>query len=203
MQSRTQRSLLTFLGGAAGGICLSLIVGLVMLAARAKAAPQAAPIPIPTATTATVTSQDVFPSPTSTQASPLDEAEKALNSGQPEKVRDLLYPTIESWSSNDDRVRGYKLLGEAELAQGHAQLAIPHFEKLYFYAPTPVNLYFLATAYDLGGDIRNALVRYQELASWENLPPEIDRGLLQYRIDDIRRSLGTPVPTYTPIPQSK
>jgi hypothetical protein len=199
MLNRKKESLLIFLGGTAGGICLSVIIGLVLLTARVQTSPRPTPMPMPTTIISTASSQDYIASPTTTpakQATPLDEAEEALKTGQPEKVRDLLFPMIESWTSNNDRVRGYKLLGEAELAQGHAQLAVPYFEKLYFYEPTAENLYFLATTYDIGGDIRNALVKYQELANWENLPPEIDREFLLFRIDDIRRSLGTPSPDH-------
>jgi hypothetical protein len=200
MQNKSQRSLLIFLGGATAGGCLSLIIGLILFSLRAEEARRSTSIPIPTAT---IPSQNFIASSTPTQitkATPLDEAEDALNTGHPENVRELLYPKIESWTSNDDRIRGYKLLGQAELAQGHAQLAVPYFEKLYFYQPTPENLYFLATVYDMGGDIRNALVKYQELANWENLPPEMDRESLHFRIDHIRRALGMPVPTYTPFP---
>jgi tetratricopeptide (TPR) repeat protein len=160
-------------------------------------------MPIATATVATIPSQDFIPSPTPTQvkqATPLEEAEEALNSGQPEKVRDLLYPVIETWTSNDDRVRGYELLGEAELVQGHAQLATPHFEKLYFYAPTAENLFILASVYDAGGDICHALEKYQELAKWNPLPPEVDIELVNLRIEQISCALGTPAPTKTAPP---
>ena len=98
----------------------------------------------------------------------LDRAQAAAEAGQPEKVKELLSPTIKYWKSNDDLVRGYKLLAEAELAQGHSQLAVPYYEKLYFYQPTADNLFRLATIYDMSGDIRNALVKYQELVKWEN-----------------------------------
>jgi len=152
--------------------------------------------PIPTAQT---TNTFLSPSPEPTQASLLDAAESALNLGQPEKVRELLYPTIEGWTSNDDKIRGYRLLGEAELAQGHAQLAGPYFERLCFYGPTAENLFLLATAYDAGGNIKNALAKYQELSKWENPPPELDIEFINMRIYDISRALGTPVPTFTPV----
>ena len=197
MLKKNRRSLITFLSGAAGGICLSLIIGIVLLYASAEQTRR--PIFIPTGQ-----STELFQAPTQkpapSQVHPLDEAESLLNSGQPEKVRELLYPMIEGWTSNNDRIRGYRLLGEAELAQGHPQLAVPYFEKLYFYQPTAENLFLLATIYDMGGDIKNALIKYQELAKWENLPREIDIEIINMRIGDISRALGTPVPTHTPLP---
>jgi tetratricopeptide (TPR) repeat protein len=193
----SRKSLITFIGGALGGICLSLILGIGLFYSHAGQTLQ----PNSTLITQSINIfQASTPTPASLQTNVLDEAESALDSGQPEKVRDLLYPTIENWISNDDRIRGYRLLGEAELAQGHAQLAVPYFEKLYFYEPSAENLFFLATIYDTGGDIRNALAKYEELSNWENLPEGIDIEFIHMRIYDISRALGTPVPTHTPLP---
>ena len=130
----------------------------------------------------------------------LERAATALNDGHPETVIDLLFPAIEGWTSPDEIARGYELLGTAELYLGHAQLAAPFFERLYFYKPTADNLLSLAMVYDEGGDIDKALERYQELAAWEDLPQYIDRDLINSRIEDISRAMGTPVPTRTPTP---
>ena len=197
MQDKNRISFVIFLSGVAGGFCLSLLIGVGILYSNAVYTLQPSFTP-------TVQPKNIFQVSTSTpvpsQSSLLYEAELALNSGRPERVRDLLYPVIGSWSSNDDLIRGYRLLGEAELAQGHAQLAVPYFEKLYFYEPTAENLFLLATVYDAGGDIKNALAKYQELAKWESLPPELDIEFINRRIYDISRALGTPMPTYTPVP---
>jgi tetratricopeptide (TPR) repeat protein len=192
-----RRSLTIFASGMLGGFCLSLLIGVGLFYSYTQQMfrPSFTPVTQPINIFQTPESTQI-----STQTSVLDEAQAALNSGQPEKVRGLLYPMIESWSSNNDRIRGYRLLGEAELSQGHAQLAVPYFEKLYFYEPTAENLFFLATIYDTGGDIKHALTSYQELAKWENLPEDIDIEFVNMRIDDISRALGTPVPTYTPLP---
>jgi hypothetical protein len=199
MQKRYSKSLLFFLGGISAGVCLSMIAGVVMLAARVKTAPLPTQTAIPTATIIIPTpTLVVTPSPTFTPVpppSPLEEAEEALDSGNPEKVRGYLYPMIESWSSNDDRVRGYELLGQAELMQGHTQL-----EKLYFYEPTAENLFILATVYDASGDICRALEKYQELAKWNPPPPGVDIELVHLRIEQISCALGTPVPTRTAPP---
>jgi len=192
-----RRPVLTFLTGLLGGVCLSLLTGMGLFYSYVTQTlrPNSTPIERPVNILLTATRQ-----PMPSQTSPFDEAETALNAGQPEKVKDLLYPAIESWTSNEDRVRGYKLLGEAELMQGHAQLAVPYFEKLYFYEPSAENLFLLATTYDFGGDNKSALSKYQELANWENLAPGIDIEFINNRIYDISRALGTPVPTYTPLP---
>lgn len=195
MLNANRSSLITVLSGLVGGSCLSLVIGIVLLFAHGEQTFQLNSMPTAFATSPYQASTQ---KPISAQTVSMDAAESALNSGQPEKVRELLYPMIENWESNNDRIRGYKLLGEAELAQGHAQLAVPYFEKLYFYQPTAENLFTLAAVYDAGGDIKNALSKYQELAKWENIPQEIDIELIKMRIDHISRALGTPAPTQTP-----
>lgn len=172
-----------FLSGVTGGICLSLIMGAGLLSLYIKSINQ------------TIKRSTTTPVHFSEQSRLLDEAELALESGDPEKVREVLYPIIESWTSNDDIVRGYRLLGEAELMQGHAQLSVPYFDRLYIYEPSAENLFLLATAYDMGGDNKNALEKYQELINLENLPEEIDIELIKLRIEGLSRTLGTPAPT--------
>jgi hypothetical protein len=183
--------------GIMGGICISLLVGIGLFYSRIAQPDQPA---IVSAVQPEVVAQ--FPTATASPQPdhPLDQAELALNSGYPEQVRDLLYPMIEQWTANEDLIRGYRLLGEAELAQGHPQLAVPYFEKLYFYEPTAENLFMLATVYDAGGDNRNALNRYQELAKWDDLPIEVDIEFVNMRVYQISRALGTPLPTLTSLP---
>lgn len=195
MPNKNHRSLIIFLGGMAGGIFLSILLGIGFFYAHTIQTVQSSYLPI-------IQPENTFQSPMTipSQSNLFDEAEAALDSGQPEKVRELLYPMIDNWTTNQEFIRGYKLLGEAELAQGHAQLAVPYFEKLYFYEPNPENLYLLATVYDAGGNIKIALAKYQELAKWENHPPEVDIEFVNLRIYDISRALGTPVPTHTPLP---
>ena len=195
MPNKNRRPFIVFLSGATGGACVSILIATALFYARVSQTVQVNTIPVVQATNI-FQGFTAVPSPTETNS--LDDAEAALDSGQPERVRELLYPMIETWSSNDDRIHGYKLLGEAELAQGHPQLAVPYFEKLYFYQPSAENLFYLATTYDTGGDIRNALAKYQDLTNWDDLPSEIDIELINMRIYDLSRALGTPMPTYTP-----
>jgi tetratricopeptide (TPR) repeat protein len=180
-------TLTNFLGGLTVGIFLSMAICVAVFYLSVARQLRSSPTP-------------AIESTPSTQTTLLDEAEVTLNSGQPEKVRKLLYPIIENWTSNEDRIRGYNLLGQAELAQGHPQLAVPYFERLYSYEPTPENLFLLATTFDAGGDNRNALEKYQELTQREDLPPEIDIEFIKLRIENISRVLGTPIPTQTDLP---
>ena len=196
MPKRFPNQLINLLGGFAIGICISLWGGVLLLYYDTGE------------TTRINTPQPsdemhFFETPTlemlTQEEKLLEEAELALESGETTKVNELLFPIIETWKSTDDLAQGYKLLGHAEVAQGHPQLAVPYFEKLYFYQPTPENLLILAITYDMGGDIRNAIEKYQNLANWEDLPPEIDIEFINMRIQDISHSLGTPVPA-TPTP---
>lgn len=180
---KNNKLLIHFLSGVTGGICLSLILGAGLFSVYLLSINQQ------------IEREASTPLPVSEQSRLLDEAELALNSGDPKRVRALLYPAIERWTSTDEIVRGYRLLGEAELMQGHAQLSVSYFDKLYVYEPSAENLFLLATAYDMGGDNKNALEKYQELANWEDLPDEIDIVFVKMRIEGLSRTLGTPAPT--------
>src|SRR5690349_20451128 len=122
MLNRNRRPLIVFFSGAAGGVCLSASITITLFYSRAM---QTIQVNIIATLPATNTVQGFVSISSPTQTSLLDEAESALYAGRPEEVRELLYPIIETWSSNDDRIRGYKLLGDAELAQWHPQLAMP------------------------------------------------------------------------------
>jgi hypothetical protein len=62
-----------------------------------------------------------------TESSPagelLEQAEYYMQTGEPEKVKGLILPVIEYWDRIEDIVAGYRLLGDAEVQQGHYQLA--------------------------------------------------------------------------------
>jgi tetratricopeptide (TPR) repeat protein len=135
------------------------------------------------------------PSETPTEENPqLAQAESYLEQGRPEMVHDLLWPSMEQWTSDEDKARGYFLLGMAEMDMGHPQLAAPYFERLFQYDPSPENLLYLAVAYDAGGNIGQALDTYKRLAAWDPSGEEIDIELVNQRIQDISLALGTPAP---------
>lgn len=124
----------------------------------------------------------------------LMEAESRILNGNAESGQELLLSNIEMWTSNKDKAYGYKLLGDAEVSKGHFKLAVPYYEKTFFYQPTPDNLFTIAITEDMGGDLCKAFKHYQKLNSWENSEGTFDKDLVKARIEDISCILGTKVP---------
>jgi hypothetical protein len=124
----------------------------------------------------------------------LAQAEAEIFEGEPERVKDLLFPVIENWASSTNKAYGFKLLGDAEVAKGHPQLAVPYYEKVYFYDPTPDNLFTIALTEDMGGDRCSAFKHYKELDAWEDASGTFDRDFVKSRIEDIGCSLVTKTP---------
>lgn len=182
-------NLLSSLGGLFVGFCIALSVATILIYRTHDQKLKTEPMHLLQST------QTPAMPVTSLQKELLDLAETELESGHPERVKKLLSPLVDNWVSVDDKIRGYRLLGDAELYLGHPQLAAPYFEDLYLLKPTAENLLLLAMAYDAGGNINRALENYQELASWEDLPSDIDREMIDWRIEEIEHALGTPIPT--------
>lgn len=182
------------------GSCISLMMAGVLLAHRLNLSLAATPSAIPESTaTATQIDNPVIPltetlTPAPSAAGILMEAENDILEGNPERVETLLLPVVESWPSSSDKAQGYKLLGDAETSKEHFRLATPYYEKAYFYQPTPDNLYNIAFAEDISGDLCNAFKHYKELNSWENADGIFDRDFVKSRIEDIGCTLGTRVP---------
>lgn len=125
----------------------------------------------------------------------LEEAENYMSTGEPEKVKGVILPVIESWDRIEDIVAGYRLLGDAEVQQGHFQLATPYYEKVYFYHPSPDTLFLLAYTYDLGGDLCLAYQYYTRLADWTGYPKgDIDMKFVNERIEEIECLITLPTP---------
>jgi tetratricopeptide (TPR) repeat protein len=122
------------------------------------------------------------------------EAEASLDT-DPQRTIDVLSPQLRQLSSMEEFIRAYTALGQAETNLGHFQLAAAHVEKLYGYQPTAANLFWLATLYDLGGDLEEALAQYQALAEWPGLEADDYRALAQGRIQDLSEVLGRNTPT--------
>jgi hypothetical protein len=193
------------LGGLTGGVCLALCVTIGLLAQRATylaSAPAQAITPHPAMTPTalpTVTPPAPFVTPIpSVEIDPVQAdlalAERYLAESQPEKVIELLLARLDQLTRPDDLARAYDYLGQAEMQLGHFQLAAGYFEKLYAYQPTAENLFMLATAYDLGGDLERALEKYLALLGLgDTVPPDM-RATVEQRIQDLRDVLGTPTP---------
>lgn len=142
----------------------------------------------------------IIPTTTQTLITPLSseeilmEAEKRILNGNAESGQELLLSSIETWTSYKDKAHGYKLLGDAEVSKGHFKLAIPYYEKTFFYQPTPDNLFTIAITEDMSGNLCDAFKHYQELNSWENSEGTFDKDFVKARIEDISCVLGTKVP---------
>src|SRR5574337_1789289 len=173
------------LGGLTGGACLALCVTIGLLTQRVPylaSAPAQATAPHPAMTltalpTATPPAPLVTPIP-SVETDPVQAdlalAERYLAESQPEKVIELLLARLDQLTRLDDLARAYDDLGQAEMQLGHFQLAAGYFEKLYAYQPTAENLFRLATAYDLGGDLERALAKYLALMELgDKVPPDM------------------------------
>lgn len=125
----------------------------------------------------------------------LEQADYYMQTGEPEKVKGLILPVIESWDRVQDIVAGYKLVGDAEVQQGHYQLAIPYYEKVYYYEPSPDSLFLLAYTYDMSGDLCLAHYYYSRLADWTGYPKgDIDMDFVNERIEEIECSITPPTP---------
>lgn len=124
----------------------------------------------------------------------LAEADQAIQSGDPQKAIDILLPNVDSWSDPIDKGTGYQLLAVAEVNLNHPQKAIPYAKKMTEYNPGSFSYQLLAQAYDLSGDLPNALSIYQQMMMLNDNDPRSDFNYAQSRIIDISRTLGTPLP---------
>jgi tetratricopeptide (TPR) repeat protein len=139
----------------------------------------------------------LLPTPTS---NPLFvQAELASEKNDFQKVIDLLEPKLSSLTRLEEQKEALHLLGDAEYQLGHYQLAAGYFEKLYQISPTTLDLLYLATAYDDGGNQKKALEMYLQIlaANDPNIPPDLMK-VVQYRVN-ILQSLLTGA-TLTPLP---
>jgi len=206
------RDQIPFLEGLLLGVSLSLIAGL-FLVVKNNQRPKVVPLPTftvsPTFGKTASSTITVTPIPRSTLTEPasgfstptseptveeiLRRARSSLDEGSPEKTKELLLPAVEKWSLASDKAAGYKLLGDAEMSLRHPQLAAPYYEKVYFYDPTPENLYTLALTYDMGGDLCKAFLHYKELDAWSDPNARIDREFIKSRISRIEDIGCTPV----------
>jgi len=182
------------------GGCLALMGGLLFIGTRLALSGGGVLLPIPLAPQTIEGLATVAAKPSPARADPTlwEEAEDDLNvKNEPQKVLDLLLPQLDQLTDSSDLARAYALVGKAEFQLGRFQLAAVYFEKLYGLQPTAENLFSLATAYDLGGDLRHALEKYQALAEWQGAEADLDyyKDVAQERIGFITDVLGTPTPT--------
>jgi len=129
-------------------------------------------------------------------------AERAYLENRFADVKDTLLPGLGSLQTPEDRAHAYQLLGDAEVQQGHYQLAAGYYEGLYQNAPDVEALYLLARTYDLGGDLEAAYQKYRLLSEQYAALPEADRQAIDGRLEHLRAILATrgKAPTFTPRP---
>ena len=196
MEKHTQRTIISFTTGFLLGACLS-VISIVVFYFYQEAKPLSLPVPsqmflsTPTASKAIVFTPTgtVILIPTPTVDNILMIAESYILEGRVEEAKELILSEIDNWELGNDKARGYKLLGDGETYIGHYQLAAPYYEKMYFYEPTPENLYIVAINYDLAGDLCSAYEKYQKILSMDDIGENIDLELIKARVEDIKCSI--------------
>ena len=209
-------------GGLAAGAGLVLVVAMGLFAYRLfnplpptptpVILPSPTPVPFPTPWS-TPTSQTpptplsgaqaaLTPRPRPSPAAPglafLDAAEDALSGGSAQTAIDLVKPELGNLSRPSDLARAYTCLGKAEMELYHFQFAAAYFSQLYDLQPTAEHLLWLATSYDLGGDLDRALAKYQALAAMPGAEADEYRDEVKARVADLEDVLhhtpGAPTP---------
>ena len=208
MQRSSLSSLLTLLlyggSGLLAGLCLVIMVAGLLVMQRAKNLPPASvatalSFDSPSTDTSSPLTQTPAPrTPSRTSQALLDQAENDLADGQAQQVIDTLLPAMDQFHTDADQALANEYLGQAEFQLGHFQFAAIYFDKAYTLQSRPSYLYELAAAYDYGGDLENALEKYQLLV--QSTDPEADRyrSEAEQRIEGLYEVLGTPTPTINP-----
>jgi tetratricopeptide (TPR) repeat protein len=143
------------------------------------------------------------PTPTEDIADPqvyalLEQADKLINSGKDQEAIDLLLPVIETWKSKIDKGTGYQIMAVAEVHLNHPQQAVPYAQKMCENAPGSFSYQMLARAYEMSGDMPNALASYQQMLLWNDNDSRSDFKQAREEINKLSSLLGTAVPTLKP-----
>jgi tetratricopeptide (TPR) repeat protein len=144
-------------------------------------------------------SGNIFETPTEDAADPeiykiLEQADKAIQSGNPQKAIDLILPNIDKWPSPIDKATGYQLLAVSEFNLGNPQKAIPYAKKMVENDHGAFSLFLLAQAYDASGDLKNALATYQQILALNQTDDRVDYAVVRERAATLSQTLGTPMP---------
>jgi tetratricopeptide (TPR) repeat protein len=143
--------------------------------------------------------ENIFATPTEDVADPeiykiLEQADKAIQSGNPQEAIDLILPNIDKWSSPIDKATGYQLLAVSEFNLGNPQKAIPYAKKMFENDHGAFSLFLLAQAYDASGDLKNALATYQQILALSQTDNRVDYTVVRERAATLSATLGTPMP---------
>jgi tetratricopeptide (TPR) repeat protein len=147
----------------------------------------------PTATSTKPPTQT--PTPTGDPQLALQRAEALLGSGaDPQQVVDILTPALDVLTDPADVAQAQSLLGGAEYQLGNYQRAARHLEQAYALVPDVNTLVSLASAYDQGGDLNEALKWYIELGEYSGAAANPWRPTAWARATAIATIIGTPTP---------
>lgn len=139
--------------------------------------------------------------PTATQS--IDEilmwGERELKSHgeNPQLVIERLAPLLSQVEREEDRIRIYEILAEAETWIGHPQRAAAYYELVFEARQDPDLLLKIAIAHDLGGNFAHAWEYYRKYIEW---PGGMDGTWIEMaekraeEIHDILSSLSTASP---------
>jgi len=198
------RSARTARAGFLAGGGFGLVIALAILLSRARAF-DAGPLrstPSPSsygspASPAAPPSQTAGPANTNTPLAPseFDDAERLLEMGEPEGALEILEPLLAMALDDEPTARLNFDIGMAEYQRGRFQRAAGFLEAAMAYGPTPERLYWLAVAYDTGGDYEHALGYYLQLAEWRTESADEYRDFAIFRVQAIIDLIGTPTPS--------
>ena len=128
----------------------------------------------------------------------LDQAEKYILEGAPQKTIDFLGPIIGLIDSKQDLKEAYTLLSGAEAQLGHYQIAAVYAEKINEIEPTAANRYYVAVLYDIGGNLWKAYNEYYFISLSEEEGADKYRELAMTRSEELSAILFDPTPTMFP-----
>lgn len=125
------------------------------------------------------------------------ERELKSHGENPQVVIERLIPLLSQVEREEDRIRIYEILAEAETWSGHAQRAAAYYELVFEARQDPELLLKIAIAYDLGGNLQRAWEHYRKYIEWPGVKDGTWTEMAEKRaeeIHDILSSLSTASP---------
>jgi tetratricopeptide (TPR) repeat protein len=203
-RNRAEEAPVARAGFLAGG-GLSLVIALALLLARVRGgalvaatallSPTPAGNPVMPSAAPQPQRPEHLPATAALQLPELDEAEQLLEVGNAHGALEILEPLLEHAPDGEQAARLNFDLGMAEYQVGRFQRAAGYLEAAVAYGPTAERLYWLAVAYDTGGDHENALGYYLRLAEWQTEEADEYRDFAVFRVQAIIELIGTPTPS--------
>lgn len=152
--------------------------------------------PTPRSATASAISEQATTTTTTSPSSSnpiLHQTEQLLADGEAQRALELLKEHLAEFTEPFEKAQAYEVMGRAEMELGYFQFAASHFNQANTLAPSPERLFHLALAYDLGGNLEEALKHYEALLTEPRLDEEL-RVTAEERAIHLREVLGTATP---------